>query len=79
MERLQIDRRGRWSTRPAGAEDTSRPLKELGLPLRDLVGVNVIKLRQFGQCLVALESGERHLRLESRCVVPADAPCHRLA
>jgi hypothetical protein len=51
-------------------ENPGRAFKQLGFPLRDLVGVNVELLRQLGQRLLALQGGQGHLRLECRRVVP---------
>ena len=46
------------------------------LPLLDLVGVDAKLLCQFRQRLLALDRGQRRLRLESRRVVPAGPSCH---
>src|SRR4051795_9629482 len=51
MQRLHIDgRRSRFRLRP---EHPGSPLQELSLPGRDLVGMNVKLLGQFGQRLLA--------------------------
>jgi hypothetical protein len=47
------------------------PLKELVFPLLDLVRMHVELLGQFNKRLLAPDGGKRHLRLESRAVVPA--------
>ena len=52
-------------------EDSCRRFQQLRLPLRDLVGVNIELLRQFCQCLVALQCGYRDFRLERGGVVPS--------
>jgi hypothetical protein len=52
------------------------PVEKLRFPLRDLVGMNVELLRQLGQRLFALDGSQSHLRLESRCVVPARSSGH---
>src|SRR3954452_24381686 len=75
-----------WHAAPSGlplaprlrAEHPSRPVEKLRLPLGDLVGMNVELLCQLGQRLVASNGGQSHLRLESRCVVPARSFGHRL-
>jgi hypothetical protein len=54
VKRLQIHRRC-FGDRDARAEDAGRAVEQLRLPGRDLVRVNIEKLRQFGQCLVALD------------------------
>jgi translation initiation factor IF-2 len=60
-------------------EHADRSVEQLGLPLRDLVGVNVELLRQLSQCSIALDGSKRHLRLEGRCVVPARSSAHCLS
>ena len=75
MQALQIDARG-GRLGFAVAEDASRAFEKLALPLRDLVGVNIEKLGQFAQRLLAPEGGKRHLRLESRSVRPAGSFRH---
>src|SRR3954452_15815029 len=77
MQRLHIDgRRSRFRLRP---EHPGRPLQELSLPGRDLVGMNVKLLRQFGQRLLTPYGSQGHLRFESRRVVPAWSSAHRLS
>ena len=56
-----------------------RALEQLALPVRDLVGVHIEQLRQLRQRLLALDGGQRHLRLEGRCVVPARSFAHGLS
>lgn len=46
------------------AKNLVRSLAQLALPVRDLIRVNVILLRQLGWRLVALQRGKGHLRLE---------------
>jgi hypothetical protein len=41
--------------------------------------MDVELLRKLSQCSVALDSGKRQLRLESRRVVPARSSCHGLS
>ena len=53
MQRLHIHGRLRRDAR-IGAEDRSGAVKQLRLPLRDLVRVNIELLRQFAQRLVPL-------------------------
>ena len=78
MKKLQIDdRSGRLA--PAMVEDACGAIKKLSLPLRNLVDVHVELLRQLGQRLLALESGNGHFRLEGRCVVPACSLSHLLS
>jgi len=71
----------RWSApaRPSGPHRTpGRPLKQLVSPLLDPVGMDVEFLRQLDHGLLALDRGYRHLRPESRAVVPARSSCHGL-
>ena len=76
VQRLQIHwRRARLAL--LLTENARRSFEKLGFPLRDLIGVNVELLRQFGQRLLALQSRKGHFRLEGRCVVPACALRHR--
>jgi hypothetical protein len=60
-------------------EHIGGPALKLGLPRRDLIGMHVELVRQLSQCSIALDGGKRHLRLESRCVVPACSSAHRLS
>ena len=76
-KRLQIDagaalRSRRVRTRPPR-------LRAAGLPWRDLVRVNIEKLRQFGQRLLAFDRRQCHFRLEGRCVVAAWSSRHGLS
>ncbi len=48
MQRLHVHSRSRFSLR-VRAKDARGTFQELGAPLRDLVGVNVELLSQFGQ------------------------------
>src|SRR4051812_23083988 len=77
MQRFHVDGwRGRVRSR-LRPEHPGRPLQELSLPGRDLVGMNVKLLRQFGQRLLAPYGSQGHLRFESRRVVPAWSSAHR--
>src|SRR3954468_17541161 len=79
MQRLHVDGwRGRVRSR-LRAEHPGRPLQELSLPGRDLVGMNVKLLRQFGQRLLTPYGSQGHLRFESRRVVPAWSSAHRFS
>src|SRR4051795_127412 len=79
MQRFHVDGwRGRARSR-LRAEHPSRPLQELSLPGRDLVGMNVKLLCQFGQRLLTPYGSQGHLRFESRRVVPAWSSAHRLS
>ena len=62
-----------------GPNTSEAPPSKLGLPGRDLIGVDVEMLGQLGQRPVALDGGKRHLRLEGRCVVPARSSVHGLS
>ena len=75
MKSLQIDRRRPRIAFPA-PENAGRAFEKLTLPLRDLVGVDFELLRQLGQRLLALDRGQRHLRLEGRRVVPTGSLRH---
>jgi hypothetical protein len=55
MQRLQIHRRRRRRPRRTGAEHPGRALKQLGLPVRDLIGVHIKELRQLRQRLLTLD------------------------
>src|SRR3954466_8538795 len=79
MQRLHVDGwRGRVRSR-LRTEHPGRPLQELSLPGRDLVGMNVKLLRQLSQRLLALHGSQGHLRFESRRVIPAWSSAHRLS
>src|SRR4051794_31401331 len=79
MQRLHVDGwRGRFRSR-LRTEHPGRPLQELSLPGRDLVGMNIELLRQLSQRLLALHGSQGHLRFESRRVVPAWLSAHRLS
>ena len=66
---LQVRRRGLF-LRGRGKHPGS-VFQQLRLPLRDLVGMNVEPFRKRGKGFIALEGGDRHLRLERGCVVTA--------
>src|SRR4051794_21686953 len=79
MQRFHVDGwRGRVRSR-LRAEHPSSPLQELSLPRRDLVGMNIELLRQFGQRLLTPYGSQGHLRFESRRVVPARSSAHRFS
>ena len=61
VQALQIDARCR-SFALVLAEHPSRAFEKLGLPLSDLVGVDVELLRQFGERLLPPHGGQSHLR-----------------
>ena len=54
------------------------PRQQLLLPVGDLGGMDANVLGQFGQRLVAVDRGQRHLSLEGRPVIPSRS-LHRLA
>jgi hypothetical protein len=56
-------------------EHADRAIEQLGLPLRDLVGVHVELLGQLRQRPVALQRRQGNLRLERRRMVPS-RPSH---
>ena len=60
-------------------KDLRRAFHQLRLPVRNLIRMYVELLRQFGQRLVALERRDRHLRLESRRMIPPLPSRHALA
>src|SRR3954467_2397020 len=79
MQRLHVDDwRGRVRSR-LRTKHPGGPLQELSLPGRDLVGVDIELLGQFGQRLLTLHGGHSHLRFESRRVVPAWSSAHRFS
>src|SRR3954451_8520227 len=79
MQRFHVDGwRGRVRSR-LRAEHPGSPLQELSLPGRDLVGMNVKLLRQFGQRLLTPYGSQGHLRFESRRGVPAWSSAHRFS
>src|SRR5215211_8427864 len=79
MERLHVDGwRGRFRSR-LRTEHPGSPLQELSFPGRDLVGMDIELLSQFGQRLLAPHGGQSHLRLKSRRMVPAWSSAHRLS
>src|SRR5688500_1227161 len=78
MQHRQVRRRSGPHATRFRAEHPSRPVPQQRLPLSDLVGMNVELLCQLGQRLLALDGSQSHLRLESRCVVPARSFGHRL-
>ena len=75
MQRFHVD--GRCRLRPGrGPEHPGSPVKKLGLPGRDLVGMDIELLGQLGQGLLASQGSQSHLRLEGRKVVPALSLAH---
>src|SRR3954447_5336568 len=79
MEHRQVHRRSGLLAACFGAKHPGCPVEKLRLPLSNLVGMNVELLSQLGQRLLALDGGQSHLRLESRCVVPTWSSCHRFS
>jgi len=78
VERLHVDgRRGR--RRAPRSKNLGSPTLQLRLPRRYLIGVDVEVLGQLSHRSVALDGSERHLSLESRCVVPARLSAHGLS
>jgi hypothetical protein len=60
MKGFQIDGwRGRFRV-SLSSEYPGSPFEQLRLPLGDLVGMDIELLRQFGQCLLALDRGQSH-------------------
>src|SRR5512135_3176915 len=63
---------------PSIAEEVLDAVKELFLPLADLDGVDLVRLREFGDGLGLLGGFQRHFGLEGRRMSPAcpghDAP-----
>src|SRR3954447_1307800 len=79
VQRLHIDGgRGRFRSR-LRTEHPGSPLQELSLPRRNLVGMDIELLRQFGQRLLTPHGGQGHLCLECRRMVPAGSSAHRLS
>src|SRR3982751_223782 len=79
MQRFHVDGwRGRVRSR-LRPEHPAAPLQELSLPGRDLVGMNVKLLHQFGQRLLTPYGSQGHLRFESRRGVPAWSSAHRFS
>ena len=81
MQRLHVDGRLRRpvTAAGAGAENIGSTALKLRLLRCDLVGVKVELLGKLGQRSITLDGGKRHLRLESRCVVPARSSAHDLS
>ena len=77
MQRLHVDG---WLRRAvaaaAGAKNIGSSALKLRLPRCDLIGVDVELLRKLRQRSIALDGGKRHLRLESRGVIPACSSLH---
>ena len=70
MKRLQIHRHS-LAARRTGAEHPRSALQQLHFPGRDLVRMNVKKLRQLGQRLLALEGGLQWMRFVDNQRLPA--------
>src|SRR3954452_6472528 len=77
MKRLHVD--GRRSRLRLRTEHPGSPLQELSLPGRNLVGMNIELLRQFGQRLLTPYGSQGHLRFECRRMVPAWSFAHCLS
>src|SRR6516164_5579206 len=58
--------------RAAALENAHRPIEQLLLPVVDLVRMNPERARQLGDCSIASDRRQRHLRLECRVVL---LPC----
>jgi len=56
MERFEIDARGPGAG--LGTKHPGSPFQQLRFPLRDLIGMDIKQLRQFGQRLIALDGGQ---------------------
>src|ERR1700691_1834585 len=69
MKHFQTHRRS--NARRLGPENSGRPFEQLRLPSRDLVRMHIENLRQFRKRLLTFQGNQSHLRLESRCMVPA--------
>src|SRR5258708_733998 len=61
------------------AEDTGGAFLKPVLPLRDLVRMHIKLLRKLSKSLIALQSGQSHLRFKCCCVVPARSSAHLLS
>src|SRR5919206_3212418 len=77
MKRLHVDSwRGRLRLR---TKHPGSPFQELSLPGRDLVGMQIELLGEFGQRLLPPHGSQGHLCLEGRRMVPARSFAHRLS
>lgn len=74
VQRLHVHRR----LGPPGpaVEHVRHPFEKLRCPLRDLVRMHVEVLRQVRERQIPLHGGQRHLRLEGRCVAPPGSSGH---
>jgi hypothetical protein len=63
----------------AGTEHIGSSAPKLRLPRGNLIRVNVELLGKLRQCPIALDGGKCHLRLESRCMIPARPSAHGLS
>jgi hypothetical protein len=67
------------TARRRAAEQPGSTFRQQRLPGRDLIRVNIVKLRQFGQHLLALQGSQRHFGLEGRRMVTAAPFRHHLS
>src|SRR5450759_324738 len=77
VQRLHIDD-GR-ARRRARSENVRCPTFELCFTRRNLIWVDIERLRQLSEHSINHDGGKRHLGLESRCVVPARSSAHGLS
>ena len=61
------------------AEDDGGAFLKPVISFRNLVGMHIKVLCEFGQGLVALERSQGHLRFKGRCVVPTRTSAHLLS
>ena len=78
MQQLHVDHRRGLSGSRARAENPGSAILQLCLPGDDLRRMHVKQLGQLGQRLLALDGGQRHLRLEAGAVGPAGSLRHGL-
>lgn len=76
VQRFHVHGRLAHSVASARTEHIGSLAFKLSLPRRDLIGVDVELLGRLSQRSIALHGGQRHLRLEGRCVVPARSSAH---
>ena len=67
MQRLQID----WLGRIGSTEYVRCSLKQLSLPIGDLVGMQIKFLTQLRHCFVLTQGGQCYPRFECSGVLPA--------
>ena len=75
MQRLHVDRQHRRRDQQDGTVGFGRPALKLGLPCRDLVGVNVERLGQLRQCPITMVAAGFPFAL-SRCRGSAGSSLH---